>query len=100
MLYDAANLCQTVMNDRANALAWASHIDGATEIARMRGKKQLRTKIGQSLFMCVRTLMVSRVIPDTSGAKFVLSDNKLHHSLQSTSPRYGVVVRGRTKTRL
>lgn len=49
---------QTVMNDRTNASAWGSHIDGASELVRMRGKKQLRTKIGQSLFMTVRTQMV------------------------------------------
>lgn len=46
------------MNDRTNASAWGSHIDGASEIVRMRGKKQLRTKIGMSLFMTVRAQMV------------------------------------------
>jgi hypothetical protein len=40
-------------------MAWYSHIDGAVQLVKMRGKKQLRTKIGHSLFVCVRTQMVS-----------------------------------------
>jgi hypothetical protein len=39
-------------------MGWGSHIDGAVALIKMRGKKSLRTHIGKSLFMTVRTQMV------------------------------------------
>jgi hypothetical protein len=54
------NFPKTVAYHKTNALAWGSHIEGAVQLVKMRGKKQLRTKIGHSLFVCVRTQMVSR----------------------------------------
>ncbi|KAI8627585.1 hypothetical protein F5Y19DRAFT_172627 [Xylariaceae sp. FL1651] len=36
---------------------WGSHIDGAVQIVKARGKKQIKTKIGLQLFIAVRTLM-------------------------------------------
>jgi len=42
--------------------AWGSHIDGAVMIVKMRGKKQLRTKLGNALFVAVRTQMVSLLL--------------------------------------
>lgn len=50
---------ETIASEKTNAMAWYSHIDGAVQLVKMRGKKQLRTKIGHSLFCCVRTQMVS-----------------------------------------
>ena len=51
-------LYQTVASERSNAQAWYSHVDGAVQVVRMRGKKQLRTKVGRSLFQVVRSQMV------------------------------------------
>jgi hypothetical protein len=44
-------------------MAWGSHIDGAVQLIRLRGKKQLRTKAGHSLFVAVRSQMVSHDEP-------------------------------------
>lgn len=41
-------------------LAWGSHIDGAVQLVSMRGKEQLRSTVGRSLFRTVRALFVSR----------------------------------------
>lgn len=40
-------------------LAWGSHIEGAIQLAKARGRKQLETKVGLDLFVAVRTQMVS-----------------------------------------
>lgn len=40
-------------------LAWGSHIEGAIQLAKARGRKQLRTKVGLNMFVAVRTQMVS-----------------------------------------
>lgn len=48
---------ETISSERTTAMAWYSHIDGAVQLVKMRGKKQLRTKIGHSLFLCVRNQM-------------------------------------------
>lgn len=48
-----------MVTERGNASAWFSHVEGAVQVVKLRGKKQLRTKIGYSLFACVRNQMVS-----------------------------------------
>lgn len=40
-------------------LAWSSHIEGAIQLVKARGRAQLQTKIGMDLFLSVRTQMVS-----------------------------------------
>ena len=40
-------------------LAWSSHIEGAIQLVKARGKEQLKTKTGMDLFVAVRTQMVS-----------------------------------------
>ena len=40
--------------------AWGSHIEGAIQMVKSRGRKQLRTKNGLLLFIAVRTQMVRR----------------------------------------
>jgi hypothetical protein len=40
-------------------LAWGSHIEGAIQLVKARGKKQLQSPNGLSLFIAVRTQMVS-----------------------------------------
>ncbi|KAG4436391.1 hypothetical protein IFR05_008114 [Cadophora sp. M221] len=49
---------ETVASEKSNAMAWYSHVDGAVQLVRMRGKKQLRTKAGYSLFRAVRQQML------------------------------------------
>ncbi|KAJ2904659.1 negative acting factor [Zalerion maritima] len=39
-------------------LAWGSHTEGAIQIVKQRGRKQLRTKTGLLLFIAVRTQMI------------------------------------------
>jgi hypothetical protein len=51
-------LFETILSRRGAMTAWGSHIDGAVMIVKMRGKKQLRTKLGSALFIAVRTQMV------------------------------------------
>ncbi|QSZ31434.1 hypothetical protein DSL72_000999 [Monilinia vaccinii-corymbosi] len=49
---------ETITQEKASITAWGSHIDGAVQIVRMRGKKQLRTKVGVALFQSVRGQML------------------------------------------
>ncbi|KAG0647226.1 hypothetical protein D0Z07_7037 [Hyphodiscus hymeniophilus] len=53
---------ETITSERSNVLAWGSHIDGAVQLIKMRGKKQLRTKTGHALFVTVRTQMLIMVM--------------------------------------
>ncbi|QUC18800.1 uncharacterized protein UV8b_03041 [Ustilaginoidea virens] len=39
-------------------LAWGSHIEGAIQLAKARGRQQLRTKVGLNMFIAVRTQMI------------------------------------------
>lgn len=50
---------ETITQEKTSITAWGSHIDGAVQIVKMRGKKQLRTKVGVALFQTVRGQMVS-----------------------------------------
>jgi hypothetical protein len=50
---------ETITQEKQNITAWGSHIDGAVQLVKMRGKKQLRTKVGLALFQTVRGQMVS-----------------------------------------
>ncbi|RAL64723.1 hypothetical protein DID88_001754 [Monilinia fructigena] len=36
---------ETITQEKASITAWGSHVDGAVQIVKMRGKKQLRTKL-------------------------------------------------------
>ncbi|RDW73766.1 hypothetical protein BP5796_07208 [Coleophoma crateriformis] len=49
---------ETITLEQTNVLAWGAHIDGAVQLVRMRGKKQLRTRVGSALFLVVRTQMI------------------------------------------
>lgn len=59
---------ETVTSERSNVMAWGSHIDGAVQLVKMRGKKQLRTKTGHALFVAVRTQMVCQRMPSAEDA--------------------------------
>jgi hypothetical protein len=49
---------ETITSERSNVMAWGSHVDGAVQLVKLRGKKQLRTKTGHAIFLSVRTQMV------------------------------------------
>lgn len=51
-------LFETVMSRKVSMTAWGSHIDGAVMIIKMRGRNQLKTKLGHALFTAVRTQMI------------------------------------------
>ncbi|PBP26064.1 hypothetical protein BUE80_DR003039 [Diplocarpon rosae] len=57
---------ETIASEKTSAMAWYSHIEGAVQLVKMRGKKQMRTKTGYSLFVAVRQQMVVSVL---SGSK-------------------------------
>ncbi|KAI6779654.1 Transcriptional regulatory protein-like protein [Emericellopsis cladophorae] len=51
-------LFENISAKQLGMLAWGSHIEGAIQLVRARGKKQLRTKAGLHLFIAVRTQMI------------------------------------------
>ncbi len=51
-------LFESIMSRKVSMTAWGSHIDGAVQIIKMRGKNQLRTPLGNALFNAVRTQMI------------------------------------------
>jgi hypothetical protein len=61
-------------SEKGNASAWFSHVEGAVQLVKLRGKKQLRTKIGYSLFVCVRSAMVSRFSAFTCASTYKAGD--------------------------
>lgn len=52
-------LFENITAKHVGMLAWGSHIEGAVQLAKARGRKQLRTKVGLAMFIAVRTQMVS-----------------------------------------
>ncbi|KFY24104.1 hypothetical protein V493_05428 [Pseudogymnoascus sp. VKM F-4281 (FW-2241)] len=48
---------ETILSRPVAMAAWGSHIDGAVMLVKLRGKKQLRTRVGIALFVAVRNLM-------------------------------------------
>ncbi|KAH7369702.1 hypothetical protein BKA65DRAFT_3593 [Rhexocercosporidium sp. MPI-PUGE-AT-0058] len=69
---------ETVASEKSNAMAWYSHVDGAVQLVRMRGRKQLRTKAGYSLFIAVRQQMLVSALsgskPLSMGAEWWIAD--------------------------
>lgn len=53
--------------------AWGSHVSGAVELVRARGRGQLKTKTGLSLFIAVRTQMVGELLSRTPFPPFLYS---------------------------
>ncbi|UNI17361.1 hypothetical protein JDV02_003707 [Purpureocillium takamizusanense] len=51
-------LFENITARQLGMLAWGSHIEGAIQLARARGRKQLRTKVGLAMFIAVRTQMI------------------------------------------
>lgn len=52
---------QSITAKQIGMLNWGSHTEGAIQLVKARGKKQLKTKIGIQLFIAVRTQMVCHV---------------------------------------
>ncbi|KAK6854725.1 hypothetical protein PG990_008187 [Apiospora arundinis] len=51
-------LFENITAKQIGMLAWGSHIEGAIQLVKQRGRKQLRTKNGLMLFVAVRTQMI------------------------------------------
>lgn len=52
-------LFESITAKQMTEFAWGSHTEGAIQIVKARGRKQLRTKTGLLLFIAVRTQLVS-----------------------------------------
>ncbi|KAK6952622.1 hypothetical protein Daesc_004912 [Daldinia eschscholtzii] len=51
-------LFESITAKRIGMLNWGSHTEGAIQLVKARGRKQLETKIGLALFVAVRTQMI------------------------------------------
>lgn len=51
-------LFESISAKQIGMLNWGSHTEGAIQLVKARGKKQLKTKIGLALFTAVRTQMI------------------------------------------
>ncbi|KAL7620036.1 hypothetical protein AAE478_010585 [Parahypoxylon ruwenzoriense] len=51
-------LFESITAKQIGMLNWGSHTEGAIQLVKARGKKQLKTKIGLQLFVAVRTQMI------------------------------------------
>jgi hypothetical protein len=50
---------QNITAKQLGNMAWGSHVEGALQLVKARGRSQLKTKIGVQLFIAVRTQLVS-----------------------------------------
>ncbi|KAI1428954.1 hypothetical protein F5Y12DRAFT_782219 [Xylaria sp. FL1777] len=48
---------ENISAKQISSFNWGSHVDGAVQLVRARGREQTRTKVGSQLFIAVRTLM-------------------------------------------
>ncbi|KAI1180989.1 hypothetical protein F4777DRAFT_182091 [Nemania sp. FL0916] len=48
---------ENIATAQVSTFNWRSHVEGAVQLVKARGKKQIRTKVGLQLFIAVRTLM-------------------------------------------
>jgi hypothetical protein len=53
-----AIMSQSMMAKGVGIDSWGRHIEGAMQLVRARGRSLLKTKLGESLFIAVRTQMV------------------------------------------
>lgn len=49
---------ENFVGEKAGIAAWGSHIDGAIQLVKARGRAQMQTPIGRDLFLTVRAQMV------------------------------------------
>lgn len=71
-------LYENISSKQLGMLAWGSHTEGAIQLVRARGKKQLRTKVGLHLFIAVRTQMIIHTLssgkPPVMGVDWWIND--------------------------
>lgn len=71
-------LFENITAKKMGMFAWGSHTEGAIQLVKIRGRKQLRTKTGFQLFIAVRTQMIihslSTATPPVMGVEWWLSD--------------------------
>ncbi|TGJ84014.1 hypothetical protein E0Z10_g4765 [Xylaria hypoxylon] len=48
---------ESISAKQISAFNWGSHIEGAVQLVKARGRKQIKTGVGRQLFIAVRTLM-------------------------------------------
>lgn len=71
-------LFENITARKMGMFAWGSHIEGAIQLVKARGRKQLRTKQGLHLFIAVRTQMIIHTLTTGNapimGVEWWLSD--------------------------
>ncbi|KAI0098443.1 hypothetical protein F4814DRAFT_443117 [Daldinia grandis] len=71
-------LFESITAKQIGMLNWGSHTEGAIQLVKARGKKQLNTKIGLGLFIAVRTQMIIHSLTagtaPTMGAEWWIDD--------------------------
>jgi transcription factor-like protein len=71
-------LFENITARKMGMFAWGSHIEGAIQLVKARGRKQLRTKTGLLLFIAVRTQMIIHTLTTCTapimGVEWWLSD--------------------------
>ncbi|KAI0409370.1 hypothetical protein F4802DRAFT_593646 [Xylaria palmicola] len=53
---------ESISAKQISSFNWGSHVDGAVQLVKSRGKKQIRSKVGMQLFIAVRTLMAVKCL--------------------------------------
>ncbi|PNY25432.1 White-opaque regulator 1 [Tolypocladium capitatum] len=74
-------LFENITARQLGMLAWGSHIEGAIQLAKVRGRKQLRTKVGLAMFIAVRTQMIIHSL-STSKAPIMGADWWMHDTVR------------------
>ncbi|VUC23644.1 unnamed protein product [Clonostachys rosea] len=71
-------LFENISAKQLGMLAWGSHTEGAIQLVKARGKKQLQSPNGLSLFIAVRTQMIIHTLtsgqPPVMGVEWWMSD--------------------------
>lgn len=83
-------LFENITARQLGMLAWGSHIEGAIQLVKARGKKQLRTKVGLALFVAVRTQMVRSPFCYQVNGIFANTVQIIHSLSTGTAPVMGV----------
>ncbi|KAI1826327.1 hypothetical protein F4861DRAFT_102286 [Xylaria intraflava] len=71
---------ESISAKQINASSWGSHIKGAVQLVKARGKKQVKTRTGLQLFVAVRSLMTVYCLASdkapSMGAEWWLEDTE------------------------
>lgn len=84
--------CMTATQPSSSA--WGSHVEGAIQIVKARGKQQLKTKLGLQLFVAVRTQLIihtlSSATAPTMGTDWWISE-AIHDSTAAACQRLNLL---------